>query len=103
MNSFLLGGIVGVGLALLNFFSSTLFSSKTIRVTKLTSVVWALGGFVARLMILSLLFYGLSKVKGIHFQTTLVIFAFSFTFCLILKITQFYQELKFFKQKTTQL
>ena len=101
MNAFLLGGIVGFILALLNFWGSTFISSKILPRPKLTSVALTLGGFIARLTILILVFYGLSKVRGIHFQTTLVVFVVGFTFCLALKTLRFYREVKLMRQKLT--
>jgi hypothetical protein len=63
----------------------------------------ALGGFVVRLMILSLIFYGLSKVRAIHFQTTLMAFVIGFTLCLVVKTIRFYRVLRSVKQKTTEM
>ena len=101
MNAFLLGGIVGFILALLNFWGSTFVSSRSLGHPKLTSMALSLGGFIARLTILILVFYGLSKVRGIHFQTTLVVFVVGFTFCLALKTLRFYREVKLMRQKLT--
>lgn len=103
MDSFLLGGIIGVTLALLNFLTSIFVSTKVIFGTKLTSVALALGGFLARLTVLSLLFYALSKVRGVHFQTALVSFIFCFTLCLILKTVIFYRRLRAFPQNRTEI
>ncbi|MDP2969563.1 MAG: hypothetical protein Q8P64_10230 [Deltaproteobacteria bacterium] len=93
MNPFLSGTMVGFALALLNFLASTFISSKVIYRSKLTSVVIALGGFIARLTGLGLIFYGLTKVKEIHFQTALLSFVFCFTLFLILKTMRFYRKL----------
>lgn len=93
MNPFLSGTMVGFTLALLNFLVSTFISSKVIYRSKLTSVVIALGGFIARLTALSLIFYGLTRVKEIHFQTALLSFAICFTLFLIIKTMRFYRKL----------
>ncbi len=93
MNPLLFGTIVGIALALLNFLASTFISSKVIYRSKLTSVVIALGGFIARLTALSLIFYGLTRVKEIHFQTALLSFAICFTLFLIIKTMRFYRKL----------
>ena len=58
MNPFLSGTLVGFTLALLNFLASTFLSSKVIYRSKLTSVVIALGGFIARLTALVSSFTG---------------------------------------------
>lgn len=102
MNSYLLGAIVGITLAVLNFLGSSVISSKIIFGSKLTSVALALGGFIIRLTILGLLFYGLSNVKGIHFQTALVSFIFCFTVCLIFRTMRFYREFRSFPLKRTE-
>lgn len=93
MNPFLSGTMVGFTLALLNFLASTFISSKVIYRSKLTSVVIALGGFIARLTALSLIFYGLTRMKEIHFQTALLSFAICFTLFLIIKTMRFYRKL----------
>lgn len=93
MNPFLSGTMVGFALALLNFLASTFISSKVIYRSKLTSVVIALGGFIARLTALGLIFYGLTRVKEIHFQTALLSFAICFTLFLIIKTMRFYRKL----------
>lgn len=93
MNPFLSGTMVGFTLALLNFLASTFISSRVVYHSKLTSVVIALGGFIARLTALSLIFYGLTRVKEIHFQTALLSFAICFTLFLIIKTMRFYRKL----------
>ncbi|MBM4339616.1 MAG: hypothetical protein FJ110_08725 [Deltaproteobacteria bacterium] len=93
MNPYFWGTTVGVGLALLNFLASTFLSSKAIYRSKLTSVVIALGGFIARLGALSLIFYGLTGVKEIHFQTALLSFVLCFTVFLVIKTMRFYRKL----------
>ncbi|MCX8118401.1 MAG: hypothetical protein N3G78_10755 [Desulfobacterota bacterium] len=93
MNPFLFGTGVGIGLALLNFLASTFLSSKVIQRSKLTSVLIALAGFIGRLTGLGLIFYGLSRVKGIHFQAALVSFLICFTLLLVVKTIRFYRQL----------
>jgi len=93
MSPFLSGAIVGFTLALLNFLASTFISSKVIHRSKLTSILIALGGFLARLTAMGLIFYGLTRIKEIHFQTTLLSFAIGFTLFLIVKTMRFYRKL----------
>jgi hypothetical protein len=101
MNSFLLGGLVGMALALLNFWGSAFYSSKIISHSKMTSIVLAVIGFFTRLLMVSIIFYGLTKVKWIHFQTTLITFVIFFTFCIIWKATRICREAKpLIKQQT---
>jgi hypothetical protein len=99
MNVLVLSGMVGILLALLDFFGSILYSSRITMASKVTSVALTLGGFIGRLGILSLIFYGLSQVKAIHFQITLLSFVLCFTLCLVLKTMFFYRKLKSVKQK----
>ncbi len=94
MNPFLLGVITGVTLASLNFFSSAFYSSKIISHSKMTSIILVLIGFVTRLMIIGIIFYGLTKVKWIHFQTSLISFVIFFTLCTIWKTAQVYRKAK---------
>ncbi len=93
MNPFFFGITVGIALALLNFFASTFLSSKAIHRSKLTSVLIALAGFLARLTALGLIFYGLSGVKAIHFPTALLSFVLCFTLLLLIKTMRFYRTL----------
>lgn len=102
MGSFLLGGMIGVTLALLNFFASTFSSSKIISSFRIASVALILGGFAVRLTLLGLIFYGLSRVEGIHLQTALISFAAGFTVCLILKAIQSYRQLGSLKPEPTE-
>lgn len=85
--------MVGIALALLNFLASTFISSKVIHRSKLTSVAIALAGFIVRLAVLSLIFYGLTGMKEIHFQTALLSFVLCFTLLLIIKTMRFYRKL----------
>jgi len=85
--------MVGLLLAFLNFLASTFISSKVIHRSKLTSILIALGGFLTRLTALGLIFYGLTWIKEIHFQTTLLSFATGFTLFLIIKTLRFYRKL----------
>jgi hypothetical protein len=94
MNPFLLGVITGVALALLNFFASAFYSFRILSHPKMTSVALTLIGFVIRLTIISIIFYGLTKVKWIHFQTSLISFVIFFTLCAIWKAIRVYREAK---------
>lgn len=99
MDQMVLSGVVGALLALLDFFASTLYSSRVTLTTKLTSVALTLGGFLGRLGILSLIFYALAQVNSIHFGVALLTFALCFTLCLVLKTMIFYRKLKSMHQK----
>lgn len=103
MNPFLFGIITGVTLALLNFFSSTFYSSKIISHSKMNSIVLALIGFVTRLAMIGVIFYGLTRVKWIHFQTSLVTFVIFFTLCTIWKATRVYREAKPLMKQPTEM
>ncbi|OGP77141.1 MAG: hypothetical protein A2V86_10010 [Deltaproteobacteria bacterium RBG_16_49_23] len=100
MNGLVLSGMVGILLALLDFFGSILYSSRITMASKVTSVALTLGGFIGRLGILSLIFYALSQVKSIHFQITLLSFVLCFTLCLVLKTMFFYRKLKSVQRKS---
>ena len=99
MDSVLLGGLIGITLAVLNFLASTLISCRVLKASKLTSIILALGGFMGRLGILSLLFYAVYRVKAIHFQTTLVVFLCCFTLCLILKVIWLQRQFQSMEQR----
>lgn len=90
---------VGILLAVFDFFISTYYSSRVTMASKVTSVLITLMGFLGRLGLLGIIFYGLAHVKGIDFQITLLTFALGFTFCLILKTVMVYQKLKSLKPK----
>ena len=99
MNVLVLSGMVGILLALLDFFGSILYSSRITMASKVTSVALTLAGFIGRLGILIAMLYALSQVKSIHFQITLLSFVLCFTLCLVLKTMFFYRKLKSVKQK----
>ena len=94
MNSILLGMIAGVALALLNFLASGLYSSRVTSHSGMTSVVLILVGFIVRLTMVGIVFYSLTKVKWIHFQTSLITFAIFFTLCTLWKAARIYREAK---------
>jgi len=94
MNSILLGMIAGVALALLNFLASGLYSSRVTSHSGMTSVVLILVGFIVRLTMVGIVFYILTRVKWIHFQTSLITFAIFFTLCTLWKATRIYREAK---------
>ncbi len=101
MNSILLGMIAGVALALLNFLASGFYASKIISHAKMTSIALALIGFIARLTMIGIVFYGLTRVKWIHFQTSLITFVIFFTLCTIWRAIRVYREAKpLLKQQT---
>ncbi len=100
MNSIFLGVIAGVALALLYFLASAFYSSRVVAHAKMTSVALALIGFVTRLAMIAIIFYGLTRVKWIHFQTSLIAFAIFFTLCALWKAARMYREAKPIKQQT---
>jgi uncharacterized membrane protein len=101
MGPFFLGCVVGIALALLNFLASAFYSSRIISHSKMTSIVLALIGFITRLTMIGIIFYGLTRVKWIQFQTCLVTFVIFFTLCTIWKAIRVYREAKpLLKQQT---
>jgi hypothetical protein len=100
MSPFFLGGVVGVILAILNFYASVYVSFKTISTLGMSSVALTVLGFFARLVLLGLIFYGLASVKEIHFRTALISFIAAFTVCLIWKASRLYQKTRTMAIKT---
>ena len=101
MNPFLLGMITGIVLALLNFLVSAFYTSRVISHSKMNSIVLILIGFITRLTMIGIIFYALTKVKWIHFQTSLITFVIFFTLFTIWKATRVYRETKpLIKQQT---
>ena len=94
MDPFLLGIMAGGALALIYFLTSALFSSRVVARFQAISVPLALMGFVGRLTVVGIIFYGLSRVKAIHFQTALITFVVSYTVCTIWKASRVYREAK---------
>jgi hypothetical protein len=103
MNPILLGSFVGIMLALLNFLVSTFYSSRIISYSKATSIALAFIGFVTRLLMMGIIFYGLTKVKWIHFQASLITFVIFFTLCTIWKATRVYREAKPLMKQQTEI
>jgi len=85
MKPFLIGNLVGITLALLYFLASAIYSSRIVSSSKMMSVPLALVGFFVRLATIGLIFYGLSSIKEIHFQTALITFVLCFTVCTVWK------------------
>jgi hypothetical protein len=69
----------------------------------MTSVALALIGFVGRLTLIGIIFYGLTRVRWIHFQTALITFAASFTLFTIWKATRVYREAKPLMKQQTEM
>ena len=103
MNSIFLGVIAGVALALLYFLASAFYSSRVVAHAKMASVALALIGFVARLAMIAIVFYGFTKVKWIHFHTALITFAAFFTLFTIWKATRVYREAKPLTKQQTEM
>jgi membrane protein YdbS with pleckstrin-like domain len=92
-----------VVLALLNFIASGFYSSRIVTQSKMTSVVLVLLGFIGRLTMIGIIFYGLTKVKWIHFQASLITFVIFFTLCAIWKATRVYREAKPLVKQQTEM
>jgi len=104
MNPVLMGITTGVVLALLNFSASAFYSSKVIsHHAKMTSIGLVLIGFVTRLTMIGVIFYGLAKIKWIHFQTSLITFLIFFTLCAIWSATRAYREAKPLVKQQTEM
>jgi len=103
MNPLLFGIVTGVTLALLNFLASSFYSSRIISHSKMTSIALTLIGFVTRLATIGIIFYGLTKVKWIHFQASLITFVIFFTLCTIWKATRVYREAKPLMKQQTEM
>ncbi len=103
MSPFLSGIVVGVALALLYYFASAFFSSRIVTRFKTISVSLAIIGFVGRLALVSIILYGLTRVKWIHFQAALITFIIFFTFCTIWKAARVYRESKPFIKHQTEM
>jgi membrane protein YdbS with pleckstrin-like domain len=95
--------MIGVVLALLNFIASGFYSSRIVTQSKMTSVVLVLLGFIGRLTMIGIIFYGLTKVKWIHFQASLITFVIFFTLCAIWKATRVYREAKPLVKQQTEM
>lgn len=95
--------IAGVALALLNFLASGFYSSKIVSHAKMASIALALIGFIARLTMIAIIFYGLTRVKWIHFQTCLIAFVIFFTLCTLWKATRVYREAKPLTKQQTEM
>ena len=92
MNPFLAGTLVGIILALLYFFASAFYSSRVVSSSKMMPVPLALVGFMVRLATIGAIFYGLSKIKEIHFQTALITFVLCFSVCTIWKTARSFRN-----------
>jgi hypothetical protein len=92
MKPFLIGNLVGIILALLYFLASAFYSSRVVSSSKMMPVPLALVGFVTRLAMIGSIFYGLSKIKEIHFQTALITFVLCFTACTIWKTARSFRH-----------
>ncbi len=104
MNPVLMGIVTGVVLALFNFLASALYSSRVIsRHAKMTSIALVLIGFVTRLTLIGIIFYGLTKIKWIHFQTSLITFLIFFTLCAFWNATRTYREAKPMMKQQTEI
>jgi hypothetical protein len=95
MTPWVLGALIGALLAIGNFFASMAISSMAIRSSKNISIALVLGTFFARLILLSLAFYFLTRVEIIHLPSALVAFTLCFTALLFWEMRIYYRKARF--------
>ena len=89
------GAVIGALLAIGNFFASMAIASMAIRSSKVISIAFVLGTFFARLILLSLIFYFLSRIEIIHLPSALVAFTLCFTVLLFWEMRIYYRKARF--------
>jgi hypothetical protein len=92
MKSFLLGNVIGILLALLYYWASARYSLRVVSSSRITAVPLTLMGFGIRLIILSLIFYGLSGIKGLHFKAVLITFVLAYSVCTFWKASRLFRD-----------
>lgn len=100
MTPWILGPAIGTVLAFANFCASVVLSSMAIRSSKMISIAVVLGSFFARLLLLFLAFYFLSRVEMIHLPSTLLAFLVCFTVLIFWEIRLYYRKARFSGQPT---
>jgi hypothetical protein len=95
MTPWVLGALIGALLAIGNFFASMAISSMAIRSSKNISIALVLGTFFARLIVLSLAFYFLTRVEAIHLPSALVAFTLCFTVLIFWEMRIYYRKARF--------
>jgi len=92
MTSFLLGNFIGIVLALLYYWASSRYSTKVVSSSGITAIPLTLVGFGVRLIILALIFYGLSGINGIHFKAALITFVLAYSVCTFWKASRLFRD-----------
>jgi hypothetical protein len=92
MRSFLIGNVIGILLALLYYWASARFSSRIVSSFRIAAVPLTLVGFGIRLILLSLIFYGLSGIDGLHFKAVLVTFVLAYSVCTFWRACRLFRE-----------
>ncbi|RPJ11689.1 MAG: hypothetical protein EHM36_01000 [Deltaproteobacteria bacterium] len=92
MKPLLLGNLIGILLALLYFSASAFYSNRFVSSSRITAIPLTLVGFGLRLIILALIFYGLSGINGIHFKAALITFVLAYSVCAFWKASRLFRE-----------
>ncbi|ODS36798.1 MAG: hypothetical protein A7315_04570 [Candidatus Altiarchaeales archaeon WOR_SM1_79] len=92
MNPWILGAVTGALLAVANFCVSMAIASRAIRSSKIISIAFVLGTFLARLILLFLAFYFLARVEIIHLPSALVAFILCFTVLIFWEMRIYYRK-----------
>ena len=100
MTPWILGAVIGIVLALMNFLASVTLSSIAIRSSKVVSVALLLGTFLGRLGLIFLVFLLVARREGIDLASTLLAFATCFTILLIWEVLIYYRKFRFLRQST---
>ena len=100
MTPWVIGVVIGVGLAFANFFASVTLSSIAIRSSKVVSIALLLGTFMGRLGLIFIVFLLVARSEGIELPSTLLAFATCFTILLIWEVLIYYRKFRFSKQPT---
>jgi hypothetical protein len=85
-SSLILGSIVGLSLAFAQFLFSSFLSSKAVSTSLLRSEMVMLFGFLFKLIVLGLIFFGLSRVPALHFVAMLISFLIGVTGLLVWRV-----------------
>jgi hypothetical protein len=99
MKSLLVGNFIGIILALLYYWASARYSMQVVSSSRITAVPLTLVGFGIRLIILSLIFYCLSRINGLHFKAVLITFVLAYSVCTFWRANRLFRETGALKQK----
>ena len=100
MTPWILGAVIGIVLALMNFLASVTLSSVAIRSSKIASIAILLGTFLGRLGLIFVVFVLVARQEGINLASTLLAFATCFTILLIWEVWIYYRKFRFLRQPT---